>query len=260
MAGVVVDNQRLSKSYGLLTFKEPVIAKQLKPGQFIAIRCTDGGFDPLLRRPFSPAGVKVNLGEVEVLYKVVGRGTRFLLLRKRGQPLDVIGPLGTGFYLMPEFKQVAIVGRGVGIAPLLFLSQQAASLGISVKAFFSVRHEELDLVAFLKKRLQTIVSSLYISTRDDELVTDFLRKEIDMYGPQYDMMYVCGSRRLLREIQDISKKYGIPSQVSLEAKIACGVGVCHGCVVKVRSGSSWRYAKVCTEGPVFDTQEVMLDD
>ena len=258
--GKIIRNRALGEDYGILTFKAPKLAQALSPGQFINIRCTDGGFDPLLRRPFSPMGQAIDQGEIEVLYRVVGRGTRFLSLRRRGDPIDVVGPLGNGFDLQMGFKEIAIVGRGVGIAPLLFLSQQARELRIAVKAFFSIRPKALNLIPEIKEKLRKHAVSSYLSTDSSELVTDRLLDEITIKNRHFDMLYVCGSKRLSKAVKSISIENSIPAQVSLESRMACGMGVCHTCVVKLKDARTWHYGRVCVDGPVFDVQKVMFDD
>ncbi len=256
----VTSNRSLGEGYGLLTLKAPKLARLLAPGQFVNVRCATEGFDPLLRRPFSPAGRRTDRGEIEIIYRVVGRGTRFLSLRRKGDPIDVVGPLGKGFSLLQEFRQIAIVGRGVGIAPLLFLSQRARELGVAVKAFLSVRSDAQGFITEVKERLRKCAISFYLSTDSSELVSDRLREALAVKHERFDMLYVCGSRRLLKAVDDISKKYEIPAQVSLESRMACGMGVCHGCVIELKGAKVGHYARVCVDGPVFNTREVMPDD
>lgn len=257
----VVANEPLGCCYFRMVMIAPILSNALAPGQFLQLRCTNNGFDPLLRRPFSPAGVDRTQGEIELLYRVVGRGTYWLSLRRPGDTLNVVGPLGEQFCLGPGFTRIALVGRGVGIAPLLFLAKEASSLGINVSSFLSVRPEEQEFAEAVCDALRAHGSKPCVSNDPDELVTDYLR-EMLVCGERIDAIYVCGSRRLLREVKEISQQYDVPAQVSLETRMGCGMGVCNGCVVKVRNGSDegWRYSRVCIEGPVFFVQEILIDE
>jgi len=257
----IVSNLSVGGGYFWMTLNAPTLSETLAPGQFLNIRCTtSGGLDPLLRRPFSPAGACPGQGEIEILYRVVGRGTQWLSLRRAGESLDVVGPLGNGFFLDPSFTGIAVVGRGVGMAPLLFLSQRANAMGISVYSFFSARGSERGFISMMSEKLQRYSQKLFLSTDPNEMITDRLRRVLSKKHEKIDAIYVCGSRRLLREVKVISQQYNITSQVSLEERMACGLGVCKGCVIKLKSADGWRYANVCVEGPVFPAQEVIIDD
>ncbi len=248
----ILENIHITSQYYLLKIFTEDISKSIVPGQFINIGITDT-YDPLLKRPFSPYLLHREEGIVEIFYKVVGKGTSILSSMKKGDSLEVTGPHGNNFIVPQNAKRIAVVGRGVGIAPLVFLAQMLHLKGVELFAFLSMESPEFIIG---KEELEGFGAKIYCTTSNSELVTDKLW-EILKKGEKIDAIYTCGSRRLRREVAKISDKYGIWSQVSLESVMACGIGVCMGCTVKVGNSSSWKYKRVCREGPVFDTREVI---
>jgi len=291
----VIKNIEVTENYYKIALSSSRIAQAAKPGQFLQVRVADN-YEPLLRRPFSihrlgyqPQAAKPGKpNTIEILYEVVGKGTQILSQKKRGEYLDIIGPLGNGFNLEPcALDHVPIlVAGGMGVAPLIFLADKLAQ-GRRHKA----QAKRLVLIGaktknhiLCEKEFQRLGCKVKIATDDGSKgfkgkVSDLLRKilvaghraqgtglKIKRLAPcvlyHEPVLYACGPRPMLKEISRISKEYKIPAQVSLEEHMACGIGACLGCVVKAQ-GTGFRaqgkveHKRVCKEGPVFDSQEVI---
>jgi len=256
----IIANQRISKEYFKITLRSLKIASWAHPGEFIEIKIADS-YTPLLRRPFSLHRVRDN--KIEILYQVVGKGSEILSQKKAGKYLDVIGPLGSGFTYQAASRkpQAAIlVAGGMGVAPLLFLSEQIARL--------KTKNQELKTTILIgvktksqilcEKEFKKLGCTVKISTDDGSRgfrgkVTGLLKNLLSTVDCRLSTVYACGPRLMLKEISAISKQYKIPAQVSLEEHMACGIGVCLGCVVKTKNG----FQRVCKEGPVFNAQEII---
>ena len=248
----ILENTHIYSYYYLLKIFTEKIPQDIIPGQFINLGITET-CDPLLKRPFSPYLLHRDKSIIEIFYKVVGKGTKLLSSMKAGDKLKITGPHGNGFTIPENAEKVAIVGRGVGIAPLVFLSQELFTRNIDLLSFLSIGEGDFIIG---KKEFEKFNAKIYYSTSNNELVTDKLWAYLEK-GEKIDAIYTCGSRRLRREVAKMSSKYGIWSQVSLEAVMACGVGVCMGCTVKIGKPDNWTYKRVCVEGPIFDTREVI---
>ncbi len=281
-------NKKLKGRYFHLALQAARIAKVAEAGQFVNIRINDG-CQPLLRRPLSIH--RVSTANIEILYEALGEGTEILSQRKAGEYLDIIGPLGNGFNLEPcALDHVPIlVAGGMGVAPLIFLADKLAQ-GTRHKA----QAKRLVLIGaktknhiLCEKEFQKLGYSVKIATDNGSMglkgkVSDLLRKilvaghraqgtgiKIKRLAPcafyHEPVLYACGPHPMLKEIAKISKDYNIPAQVSLEEHMACGIGACLGCVVKTQyairnTQYGFQYKRVCKEGPVFNTDEIVWED
>jgi len=257
----VISNQKLGEKIFKLTLSSPYISKRAKPGNFVHIK-VGSTYSPLLRRAFSVHNVDKQKGSFEVLLKVVGRGTGILSEKSPGDILDLLGPIGKGFSLPQEGKTVMLVAGGMGIAPLWFLLNNLIGKTDKEKLlFFSGAKTEKELLYC--ENLKDLGANLMVTTDDGSfgtkgLITDLFLKEIK--GRKNDssklMVYSCGPPEMLKRMSEISKGYDLSCQISLEGNMACGVGACWGCPVKLENG--W-YKRVCVDGPVFDAREVVLE-
>ncbi|MGR3377881.1 dihydroorotate dehydrogenase electron transfer subunit [Salipiger abyssi] len=254
----VVSNTHLTGEYWLLEVEAPSVAAALEPGQFVNIRIRDS-LAPFLRRPFSVYRVNPEKTHLQVAYKILGNGTR--LMKETLQPgalCDLIGPLGKGFELPEDAKTIALVGRGIGIAALPMLADLAAARGVTSHAFLSARSRDNLVGAEIFASHGGQVFTHADDTPDDvALVTDHLLQMAE--STAFDAMYVCGSNRLIRQVDKLARAHGIPAQSAMEQHMACGFGDCHGCIIEVnldRDGESRGYREVCHHGPVFNTWEV----
>jgi dihydroorotate dehydrogenase electron transfer subunit len=204
-------------------------------------------------RPFSLNSVDTAAGTLEILYKIVGTGTETLSTLPEGAEADVLGPLGSPFPLSENMERIAVIGRGVGAAPMRFLAEQARSFGIDVHAYISANREEhlFDKDAYLA------AGCSFTGCTDGNInVTSFFAD--DLKTMKFDAAYVCGSKRLMRDVSMLMDQYGFEGYVSLEAHMACGIGACKGCVVSIKmQDGSESYARVCKEGPVFPVKRIV---
>jgi dihydroorotate dehydrogenase electron transfer subunit len=260
----VIKNIEVTKKYYKILLSCARIAKAAKPGQFLNVKITNS-YEPLLRRPFSIHGVRG--ANIEILFEVVGKGTEILSQRKTGEYLDIVGPLGNGFnYTLhaTRYTLPILVAGGMGVAPLFFLAESLKNHKVTVLIGAKTKRQVL-----CEKEFKELGCEVKIATEDGSkgfkgLVTELLRNEL--YAIRYTLyaIYGCGPRPMLKEVANISKKYNIPAQISLEEHMACGIGVCLGCVVKLRTPNSelrtdFEYKRVCKDGPVFDAENIIWE-
>ena len=227
-----------------------------RPGQFVMVR-TGNDATPLLRRPFSLLGLIREADRVtgiEILFKVVGKGTRQLSRCRKGDRLSVIGPLGNAFLVPDTCRQLILVAGGVGVPPIRFLAQSLLERkgGLNRCVVFIGGRTREDLVCITEFDLPGFL--LDVSTDDGSqgrqgVVTRSLEAALDA-GPA-DLICACGPMGMLKAVSAIAAARSIPCQVSIEAMMACGMGACLGCAVGVNDDDS-RYRHVCVDGPVFD--------
>ncbi len=220
-------------------------------GQFVMLEVPSGG--TLLRRPFGI--VKLAGGVLEICIKVVGKGTSAISLLQPGQTVSVLGPLGTGFSVQKEKDTAVLIAGGYGVAPLFAL---AASLSGQKKIIFYYGAKRSADLLYLDG-LKSLGVELRLATEDGSagekgLVTERIEKE--MSGFEGAAFFACGPEGLLSAVSKLAARDNVPTQVSLERYMACGIGVCLGCVVKMKDGS---YQRACREGPVFDSEVVLWD-
>jgi len=235
-----------------------------KPGQFIMLRLARQS-DPLLRRPFSIHHLIISNGQaegLELLYKVVGKGTAIMARQKPGDRVDILGPLGTGFIIPRQAKSIHVVAGGIGVAPMLFLVSQLYRDNFdfsNCRVFIGGRSKE-DLLCrddFVKLGLKVDATTDDGSAGDQCLVTHPLELAVDHNPP--DMIVACGPMAMLACVIGIAEKHRIPCQVSIETMMACGMGACLGCAVDGRADQG-RYLHACLDGPVFDAADLKLAD
>lgn len=237
--GIIISNNEISPN-----IYEVILEGDFKgePGQFYMIKGWNS-LDPLLPRPISISDI--NHGNITFLYEVRGRGTHIISQLKEGDRLNILGPLGNGFSI-DESKNIAIVSGGIGIAPMLYLSKY---LKHKPDLYVGFRNESYYLNSFF-----SYVDDIHISTEDgsegyEGYIVDILEPE------KYDLIYTCGPIPMMKAV--IEKCKGkVPVYISMESRMACGVGACLGCVVETINGIE----RVCKEGPVFLAEEVKLDD
>ncbi len=249
----VIGQVQICPDVFLLTLRADEIAEAASPGQFCMVEVrSHGDMDPLLRRPLSIHRV-VGGGEIEFLYRVVGHGTYLLSQHCPGDRLYVLGPLGHGFQIVPGCPAI-LVGGGLGSAPLLFLAEELARDMVTVILGAPTKEELLCVEQFTAIGHQVLLATEDGSMGRHGLVTDVL-SEVLSHGPDpRSCIFTCGPWPMMRAVYDMAHKRGLSCQVSLEARMACGIGLCLGCAVRRQDGQG--YLHVCTEGPVFDAERV----
>ena len=221
----------------------------LHAGQFLHVAC---GHSRLLRRPISVACVLADEPEntAALIFEVKGEGTRWLANRKVGDQVDVLGPLGNGFSV-EEGGRYLLVGGGIGTPPLLGYAEAFRENAVAVLGFRSA-----DRV-ILEDRYREACKEVYLCTDDgsagrhgfvDAQVRDILEKD-----KGFTAILACGPRPMLKSVAKVAAEYGVPCQVSMEERMACGVGACLGCAIQMADGAM---KHVCKDGPVFDAREV----
>lgn len=254
----VVFNRHLTGDYWLLEVDAPAIAGPLTPGQFVNIRI-EGSLSPFLRRPFSVYRLSGDRRRLQVAYKTLGEGTRLMRTTlTEGGHCDIIGPLGRGFSLPDGAKRIAVVGRGIGIAALPTLVDEAAARGVEVHGFLSARTFPNLVAADIFQAHGFPVHTHVDEDRTVRMVTDHLTRV--MRTTEFDAIYVCGSNRLARAAHALAENSGIPCEIAMEQHMACGFGDCHGCVIAVnaeRNGQETAWREVCHYGPVFQSWEII---
>jgi dihydroorotate dehydrogenase electron transfer subunit len=253
----VVAHEWVNDEYKHLVVRASPKALAATPGQFFHLLCPSPDEGELwFRRPQSIYRVARSSGRMEFLYKVVGRGTRGLASLEPGDSLNMLGPLGVGFTLKPGWKNVVVLGRGVGLATMAPISQLAGERGVRVTAILSARSEELALAADLFESVGTVIKVLDTDgTSAVENVEAILRRLIA--EKKADAFFTCGSNRLMQLMKRLGKEHGIPGQMAMEQIMACGLGPCYICVRTFEVGGKLEMRRVCVEGPVFDLQECL---
>lgn len=248
----IIENKKIAEPFYKMRIETPYIAKNAKPGQFIEVKCSDTN-DPLLRRPLGMHRILKN--EIEILYEVVGKGTKSLSCRKKGEYLDMIGPLGNGFSILSDKRPAILVAGGIGAAPLLALAEKITANRAGSHVIIGAKTASQVLC---EREFKKTGSFVMISTEDGSkghkgYATDILKHLLKTIGCQSSGIYACGPHPMLKAVAHIAHLTGIPCQVSLEERMACGVGACLGCPVKIKGQE---YKMVCKDGPVFNAEEI----
>jgi dihydroorotate dehydrogenase electron transfer subunit len=256
--GTVVSNASINDEYKHVVLKVHPQALKAYAGQMFHLLCpSPDGAEVWMRRPMSVYRVDRTNGQIEFLYKTEGRGTRGMAMLAPGDDFNVAGPLGHGFTLDPGWKNIVVLGRGVGLATLAPLSQLAAENKVGVTAILSARNPGVvmskELFDNLGARTMVLLDSDNSSAVDN--VEKILEGLID--ERKADAFFTCGSNRLLKLMQRLGKKHGIPGQVAMEQIMVCGFGACYVCMRTFEVDGQRVLRRVCRDGPVFNMQEAV---
>ena len=248
----IVSNVLIAPNIFIMTVQVPEMAEKVLPGQFAMLYIDKG--ELILPRPISFCDVNLSRGTVQFVYKVVGAGTDALSRLHAWNKISVLGPLGNGFHAKGQdnkrFSRVAIVGGGIGIPPLHLLAKTLVTYGTYTDIYLGFSDSPI-----LLDRFRHLASRLHVTTESGIFghsgnIIDLL----SVHDMEYDEIFACGPKAMLSTLVEFGKKKGIPCQVSLEERMACGLGACVGCSIRVKD----TYVRVCTEGPVFYDDEVEL--
>ena len=250
MTAAVTSQVQLADGIYDLRLSAGEIAAQAVPGQFVSLYSKDGS--RLLPRPISLCGIDKEKGELRLVYRVAGAGTKEFSAYKEGDTLDIMGPLGNGFPL--KKKKAFLIGGGIGIPPMLEL---AKNLDCEKTAVIGYRDKETFLADELRKYADVVIATEDGSVGTKGNVIDAIRAE----KLTADIIYACGPTPMLKALKTYAMENGIECYISLEEKMACGIGACLGCVCHskdVDEHSNVRNKRICKDGPVFAAEEVEL--
>ena len=249
----IVEKKASAKDTFDITVKCPHIAKEAQPGQFAQVMA-EGFF---LRRPISICEINKEKGTIRLVFQVRGKGTEEISSLNVGDMVDIIAPLGKGFKVLPEGKKCICIGGGIGTPPMLGIAEEYGENATVISGFRSANAVILQ-EDFVKIGAKTILCTDDGTQGRKGFVTDALSDLLKEEKP--DIVYACGPMVMLKGITKICKEAGIYCQVSLEQRMACGVGACLVCVCRtVKDGEEFN-SHVCKDGPVFDSEEVVFDE
>ncbi|MBF0123420.1 MAG: dihydroorotate dehydrogenase electron transfer subunit [Candidatus Omnitrophica bacterium] len=247
----ILSNTSVNGTYFRLVLDASSLAKAVKPGQFIQIKVADG-FEPLFRRPFSV--FRAQNGKVEIFYEPVGKGSQMLASRKKGESLDILGPLGKAFTVPSKsVKQIVFVAGGIGVAPFMMFSDLLKSHKAEKVLLYGGRTREhtFSLAEFKKNGVKTFIAtddgSVGVKGRVSELFSKI------KVAPT-TMIYACGPKPMMAAVQRFVLANGLRGEASMEEIMACGLGACLGCSIPTTKG----YQTVCHDGPVFDLEDLVF--
>jgi dihydroorotate dehydrogenase electron transfer subunit len=255
----VIENVEISTDHYHLTLREDGrLSNEAKPGQFVNLSIPKR-VDLLLRRPFSIAKVRAGQSLLEIVYRVVGKGTRAMVDLKPGDVVDLMGPLGRGFDIAEGEKNCLLLGGGCGVAPLWGLAETLFHKRNSLIALLGFQSSDrvFGEDIFRNCHAETIVTTDDGSYGLKGFLSDHLGKVLER---KIDRVYLCGPAGMLKAVLPMIKRVHIKGEVSLEERMGCGYGVCLSCVADIRKDGVIEKQRVCTEGPVFDIEEVILGD
>ena len=252
----LIKKEKLAEEIYKFSIKAPQIAKIAKPGQFIEIRVADR-IVPILRRPISIYNIEKDKGIVEFIFQVKGEGTKILSNKEEGDKIDIIGPLGKGTFNYENLENIAIIGGGIGVFPLYELAKNASKTS-KVNTYLGFRNKNFVV---LEKEFRSVSNNLIITTDDGTygekgFAIEFLRRDIKEKNIQ--KIFACGPLPMLKSVQELAEKENIECEISLEERMACGMGVCLGCTIKVKQEKNFTYLPVCKYGPVFNSKIVEI--
>jgi dihydroorotate dehydrogenase electron transfer subunit len=251
----VVANDPVGGDMFLLNLDSDWLGANSVPGQFVNIKVQENVMDPLLRIPIGISSIRKK--GISVLYKVVGEGTKVLSRRKKGETINVLGPLGNGFDLTGIQKstkgKAILISGGYGLGPIMAVrdqlgSRQALFIGMKTKKAIPGK------VKLKKKGIRTTIATDDGTTGKKGVVTAFVEQYIERNKGKKNNMIIfsCGPEPMVKTVAGIAGKYGIEAQVTRDEYMACGIGVCKGCAVETIQGIKFS----CTDGPVFKAEEL----
>jgi len=253
----VVSNRPLSGITYELKLKAGEIARNSKPGQFVMLDTRPAEveeYDPLNRRPFAVGDAEDD--EITIFYDVVGRGTKKISRLTAGDKVKVLGPLGKGTFPLYEDRKAVVVAGGIGASGVSLLVKKLAELKVPTIVLYGARSKEyLSLLEWYEKVAARGVEVKYYTDDGSFGIKGFPVRDLDeiIVNPAEFVIYACGPKPLLRYLKDYSTKRGVETHLSLDRRMACGWGVCLGCVVKTDGG----FERVCREGPVFPAERLV---
>lgn len=245
----VISNNEIMPGVYLMWLEPPPIASPAQPGQFVMVRCGEE-LEFQLRRPLSIH--QLDEKRLALLFNVVGKGTQWLSQCQAGDILDLLGPLGNGFTIHPGSQNLLLVAGGIGIAPLVFLAQQALSQGCSITLLLGASTATQIYPQHLLPKVSLITATEDGTAGKKGMITDLLPDFVS----GADQIFACGPLPMYKNMAQMPELRNKPVQISLEVRMGCGVGVCYGCTVKTRG----RLRQVCKDGPIFNLEDILWEE
>ncbi|MCD8046672.1 MAG: dihydroorotate dehydrogenase electron transfer subunit [Clostridiales bacterium] len=247
---VILSQEQIAPDIYSLWIQTEQIAAAAHPGQFLSLYCDDNS--RLLPRPISICEIDRGRSAIRMVYRIAGKGTAEFSAKQKGDTIRVTGPLGNGYTL--KKKKAFLIGGGIGIPPMLELAKQ---LDCEKQIILGYRDSHLFLMEEFQRQ-----GKVYIATEDGSIgtkgnVLDAVRAK----GLSADIIYACGPTPMLRALKEYAKETGTVCYISLEERMACGIGACLACVcqsTEVDGHSNVHNKRICKEGPVFEAGEVEL--
>ena len=253
----LIDKKQIIKDIYKFSVDAKEIVELSRPGNFIEIRISNET-DPFLRRPISIYNMDKEKGILEFIFQVKGKGTKILANKQIGEEIDIIGPLGYGTFKFDKYNNISIIGGGIGIFPLYELAKQAKEKGKNINCYLGFRNKDFVM---LEKEFEKVTNNLTIATDDGSyknkgFAINYLKEDINKN--KTDCIFACGPIQMLREVQKYAIENNIDCQLSLEERMACGLGVCLGCAIKTSKSTKEapEYWHVCKAGPVFNAKDI----
>lgn len=259
--GAVLGNELIAKDIYKFKVESKELAINAMPGQFVNVKCCDG-IESLLRRPISLLDVNQSEGTFEFAFQIKGTGTKYLANKKKGDTLDIIGPLGKPFIINNSYKKIALIGGGIGTFPLYLLAKnlKETNRDLNIDTFLGFRSKPYIM---MEKEFSKYSANVFVGTDDGSYgfngyIVDYLHQKV--MNDRYDIIYSCGPNPMLKAVAKTAESHNIKCQISLEQRMGCGIGACLVCACKVKAKDGWDYKHVCKDGPVFWSEEVIFDE
>ena len=247
----VLRQEEIAQDIFDMTISFPEGAKIARPGQFVGIYCKGG--ERLLPRPVSICGIDPSEGTVRIVYRIAGEGTREFSGWKAGESFRILGPLGNGY--SPGTGRAVIVGGGIGIPPMLELTRQIEGEKTVVLGY------RTGAETFLKEEFEELAEVKIATDDGSEGVKGTVIDALRQGKVEGDILYACGPMPMLKALAEYAREHGMEAQISLEERMACGIGACLGCIVKTDKRdhhTNVHNKRICKDGPVFDAKEVFF--
>lgn len=247
---IISEKMAIARNIYSFVINCPEVAEIACPGQFVHIRAK--GYT--LRRPISICGIDKKKGTLRIVFEIRGEGTEQIAGLNKGDLIDMLAPLGHGFTVCPDYKKVVLIGGGIGTPPMLPLASAYGSKAVAISGFRNASAVILQ-DDFKKTGAETILCTDDGSMGVHGFVTEPLKELISKEKP--DAVYACGPMPMLKGIAAICKGNNVFCEISLEERMACGIGACLGCACRTKRNDEEYFAHVCKDGPVFNAEEVL---
>ena len=247
----IISQNAIAEGYRELEFTWPSDCETPRPGQFLTIRIQDSAI-PLLRRPFALSAFKE--GSASIIYQIRGKGTQRLATLPEGSAIDVLSPLGNGFSMPDQEKNLLLVAGGIGLGPILYLARELDRSGYAPLLVFGCRNKSFipELPSLKNGRIQFCTDDGSAGFKGTSV--DYL-KSLDNDRKTASRLYACGPLLMLKACHDFAVSMDMPCETAMEEMMACGVGACMGCAVELTDPVK-KYARVCKDGPVFQSRDL----